>query len=83
VRHVFTPTPVPPGLPLGPRFVLRSIGAHVTIVFAALAVSRWIEHQTGWSICKFVKTAHRCRTVQIQFGTHTITAAESLADDVR
>jgi hypothetical protein len=27
-----------------------SIEAHLTIVFAALAVSRWIEHQTGWSI---------------------------------
>ena len=26
-----------------------SIEAHLTIVFAALAVSRWIEHQTGSS----------------------------------
>jgi hypothetical protein len=34
-----------------------SIDAHLTIVFAALAVSRWIEHQTRWSIRKFVKTA--------------------------
>jgi transposase len=25
-----------------------SIEAHLTIVFAALAVSRWIEDQTGW-----------------------------------
>ena len=25
-----------------------SIKAHLTIVFAALAVSRWIEHATGW-----------------------------------
>jgi len=23
---------------------------HMTIMFAALAVSRWIEHQTGWSM---------------------------------
>ena len=60
-----------------------SIEAHLTIVFAALAVSRWIEAQTGWSIKKFVKTARRCRTIQIQAGTHTITAAESLADDLR
>src|SRR5437879_10088381 len=36
-----------------------SIEAHLTIVFAALAVSRWIEHQTGWSIKKFVRTARR------------------------
>lgn len=34
-----------------------SIEAHLTIVFAALAVSRWIESTTGWSIRKFVKTA--------------------------
>ena len=40
-----------------------SIDAHLTIVFAALAVSRWIEARTGWSIGKFVKTAGRYRTV--------------------
>jgi hypothetical protein len=34
-----------------------SIEAHLTIVFAALAVSRWIEARTGWSIRKFVRTA--------------------------
>jgi transposase len=60
-----------------------SIEAHLTIVFAALAVSRWIEHQTGWSIRKFVKTARRYRTVQIQAGPHTITAANPLPDDLR
>jgi hypothetical protein len=27
-----------------------SIEAHLTMVFAALAVSRWNENQTGWSI---------------------------------
>ncbi len=27
-----------------------SIEAHLTVVFAAMAVSHWIEHQTGWSI---------------------------------
>jgi transposase len=36
-----------------------SIEAHLTVVFAALAVSRLIDHQTGWSIRKFVKTARR------------------------
>jgi hypothetical protein len=45
-----------------------SIEAHLTIVLAALAVSRWIEHATGWSIRKFVKTARRYRTIQIQAG---------------
>ncbi len=60
-----------------------SIEAHLTIVFAALAVSRWIEHQTGWSIRRFVKTARRYRTVQIQAGPHTITAADPIPDDLR
>jgi hypothetical protein len=60
-----------------------SIEAHLTIVFAALAVSRWIEAQTGWSIRKFVRTARRCRTIEIQAGGHTITAADPLPGDLR
>jgi hypothetical protein len=40
-------------------------------VFAALAGSHWIEDITGWSINKFVRTARRCRTVEIQTGAHT------------
>ena len=35
-------------------------------MFAALAISRWIEHCTGWSIKKFIRTARRyCTIVQI------------------
>ena len=60
-----------------------SIEAHLTIVFAALAVSRWIEARTGWSIRKFVKTARRYRTIQIQAGPHVITAAEPLPADLK
>jgi hypothetical protein len=60
-----------------------SIEAHLTIVFAALAVSRWIEARTTWSIRKFVKTARRCRTIQIQAGQQTITAADPIPDDLR
>jgi len=60
----------------------ESIEAHVTIVFAAHAVSHRIEHQTGGSIKKFVRTAHRHRTVAIQAGRQTLTAAESLPDDL-
>ena len=60
-----------------------SIEAHLTIVFAALAVSRWIEHQTGWSIRKFVKTARRYRTIQIQAGPHAITAADPIPGELR
>ena len=53
-----------------------SIEAHLNVVFAAMAVSHWIEHQTGWSIKKFVRTARRCRTVTIQAGSQTLVAAE-------
>jgi DDE family transposase len=55
-----------------------SIEAHLTIVFAALAISRWIEHQTGWSIRKFVKTARRYRTIEIQAGDRVLTAADPI-----
>jgi hypothetical protein len=52
-------------------------------VFAALAVSRWIEARTGWSIRKFVRTARRYRTIEIQAGQHTITAADPIPDELR
>lgn len=58
----------------------ESIEAHLTIVFAALAVSRWIEHRTGWSIKRFVTTTRRYRTIQIKAGEQTITAADPLPD---
>ena len=59
-----------------------SIEAHLTIVFAALAISRWIEDRTGWSIRKFVRTARRYRTIEIQAGDHVITAADPLPRDI-
>ena len=48
-----------------------SIEAHLTIVFAALAVSRYVEARTGWMIKTFVRTARRYRTIQIQAGRQT------------
>jgi hypothetical protein len=54
-----------------------SIEAHFSVVFAAMTVSHWIEHHTGWSIKKFVRSARRYRTVTIQAGNHTLTAAEA------
>jgi hypothetical protein len=61
----------------------ESIEAHLTVVFAALAVGRHIEDATGWSIKQFVRTARRYRTVQIQVGTQVLTAAEAPPDDLR
>jgi len=60
-----------------------SIEAHLTIVFAALAISRWIENRTGWSIRRFVKKARRYRTIKIQAGEHTITATDPLTSELR
>jgi hypothetical protein len=40
-----------------------------------MAVSRWIEQATGWSIYKFVKTADR-RTITIRAGAQVLTAAD-------
>ncbi len=61
----------------------QSIEAHLTIVFAALAVTRFIEQRTGWSIKKFIRTARRYRTVQIRAGRHTLTAEDPLPPDLR
>ncbi len=60
-----------------------SIEAHLTIVFAALAVSRLVEDRTGWSIRRFVQTARRYRTVQIHAGGRLLTAADPIPDDLR
>jgi hypothetical protein len=38
-----------------------------------MTVSHWIEHQTGWSIKKFARTARRYRTVQIRAGRQILT----------
>jgi hypothetical protein len=61
----------------------ESIEAHLTVVFGAMAVSHYIEHQTGWSIKKFVRTARRYRTVEIKAGRQTLTAADPLSNDLR
>ena len=60
-----------------------SIEAHLTIVFAALAVTRLDRAHTGWSIRKFVRTARRYRTVQIRAGHHTFTAEDPIPPDLR
>jgi hypothetical protein len=61
----------------------ESIGAHLTIVFAALAVTRFIEDRTGWSIKRFIRTARRYRTIQIRAGQHILTAEDPVPPDLR
>jgi hypothetical protein len=61
----------------------ESIDAHLTIVFAALAVGRLVENRTDWSIRKFVRTARRYRTVQIRAGSQLLAAEDPIPDDLR
>jgi hypothetical protein len=61
----------------------ESIDAHLSIVFAALAVGRLVEERTGWSIRRFVRTARRYRTVQIRVGQHILTAADPPPAELR
>jgi hypothetical protein len=61
----------------------ESIDAHLTIVFAALAVGRLVEDRTGWSIRRFVRTARRYRTVQIRAGSQLLAAEDPIPDDLR
>ena len=51
------------------------------MVFAALAVTRWLERTTGWPVKKLVKTLRRYHTIQIQVGDKVVTAADPLPDD--
>jgi len=56
-----------------------SIEAHLTIVMAALAVSHWLERQTGWSIRKLVKTLRRYRSIAVQTGDHILLYSQTTA----
>jgi transposase len=60
-----------------------SIEAHLTIVFAALAVSRHLQDITNISIKKLVNTLRPLRTVQIEVGGHVLTAAPKVTTDAR
>ena len=59
----------------------ESIDAHLARVFAALAVTRFIEDRTGWSIKRFLCTARRYRTIQIRVGQHVLTAEDPRPPD--
>ncbi len=61
----------------------ESIDALLTIVFAALVVTRFIEDRTGWSIKRFVRTARRYRTIQIRGGQQLLTAEDPLPNELR
>jgi hypothetical protein len=66
-----------------------SIEAHLTVVFAALAVSRQAQTRTGLSINKILKTLRPLRSATVTIGTQQITAqpriptaAQAVLDDL-
>ena len=58
-----------------------AIEAHLTVVFAALAVARELQAQTGVSLKKLVQTLRPLRTVTIDIDGHTITAKPQLSQN--
>lgn len=55
-----------------------SIEAHLTVVFAALAVSRHLQDATGVSIKKLVRTLRPLRTVQVDIAGQRLTARPAI-----
>ncbi len=68
-----------------PRFHHKrdSIEAHLTVVFAALAMARHLQQRTGVSIKKAVQTLRPLREVTVTFAGQTITARPKVSDDIR
>ena len=60
-----------------------AIEAHLTIVFAALAISRRLQTQTGMSIKKVVRALRPIQQITITIGGHPHTAADPLTDAAR
>ena len=60
-----------------------SIEAHLTIVFAALAVARHLQDATGVTIKKLVQTLRPLRSVVIAIGDQTIPADPTPGPDAR
>ncbi|WP_227013421.1 MULTISPECIES: transposase [unclassified Pseudonocardia] len=61
-----------------------AIEAHLTVVFAALAVSRHhLQDAAGVTIKKLVKALRPLRTVRVDVGGHPITAAPQITSKAR
>ncbi len=61
----------------------EAIEAHLTIVFAALAVSRHLQRATGISIKKIIHTLRPLQDVTIHLNAHAITAAPQISPPAR
>jgi transposase len=61
----------------------EAIEAHLTVVFAALAIARHLEYTTGMTIKKLVRILRPLRTVTISIGKQAITAAPTITPEAR
>jgi transposase len=61
----------------------EAIDAHLTVVFAALAVARHLQDATGVTIRKLVQTLRPLRSVVIAIGDQTIPADPTPGPDAR
>jgi hypothetical protein len=60
-----------------------AIETHLTVVFAALAVSRHLQDTTESSIKKIVRSPRPLRTVRIDIDGYPITAAPQITAEAR
>jgi len=61
----------------------ESIEAHLTVVFAALAIARTIQTRTGISIKKFLQTLRPLQSAVINTGTQTITVPPAIPPEAQ
>ncbi|EMY36013.1 TnpB family transposase [Arthrobacter crystallopoietes BAB-32] len=59
----------------------EAIDAHLTIVFTALAVARYLQHKTGLSLKKIINQLKPLREVTINIGGHELTADPQIPED--
>ena len=59
------------------------IEAHLTIVFAALAISRDIERQTGVSIEQFIKTIRPLRSAEVKIRNELMLIETEIPENVQ
>ncbi|WP_299305864.1 IS1634 family transposase [uncultured Brachybacterium sp.] len=60
-----------------------AIEAHLTIVFTALAIARFLQHKTGFSIRKIIRILRPLQDVTITLAGQQITAKPDLTDDAQ
>lgn len=61
----------------------EAIEAHLTIVFAALAIARDLQTRSGWSLKRIITTLRPLKTVTVTIAGHDIDANPALNDDVQ